>query len=225
MPADDNDYSARFSRQQMSEIAFSAAIGAAMMLLVGFVLDLRGISDSEFYNFTVSAFTWTMKVGGVLMALVAGLLWVGLRPVLLVDAIFAMAIGVLMVGVGGVWVVHQTLLNGVLSLVFGVIFVRSGWGSWLAYRGSSAGYAFPVASGQDDSSASPAVATPAARQEAMDRLLASKKREASPEPAPAVAKPAPEPPCPPAKVPPLAKNEPPPEGFLAELGREDPKRK
>ena len=238
MSAYDSRFGDQIGRQQTSEVAFSAAIGAVMMLFVGFYFNLKGISSSEFYNLTVDGFTWMMKIGGAMMGVVAFLLWVGLRPALLVDAVLTVTIGVLMLVIGAVWLGFRDM-EGILLLVFGAVFLRSGWGSWQAFRGGAHVYAFPVAPPVNTSQEPQAeAADPVARQAAMDRLLASKKREAAPAPARARApEPEPEPvapppapkiaelPRPPAKVRPLAKDEPAPDGFLAQLGRDDSQRK
>jgi hypothetical protein len=232
MPSPESRFSTQFSRQQASEIAFSAAIGAGLMLFVGFFFNLKGIGNSDFYDLSVDGFTWMMKIGGALMAVVAALLWAGLRPALLVDAILTLALGLLMLIIGAVWMAFRDY-QGILLLIFGAIYLRSGWGSWAAFRGINAGYAFPVAPPIDTSTVPPVeAADPVARQAAMDRLLASKKREAMPEPEPIPEPVAPPPapkaadlPRPPVKVRSLAKEEPPPDGFLAELGRDDSKRK
>jgi hypothetical protein len=246
------------SRQQMSEIAFSAAIGAALMLFAGFYLNMRGIGDSAFYNLSVNGFTWMMKIGGGLMGLVALLLWAGVRPVLAADAVLTLGIGGLMIAIGGVWLVNGDF-EGLLLLIFAAVFIRSGWGSWIVYRGLGPGAIAPIADEDEPSSTPPQVVAvdPSTRQAAMDRLLASKKREGStgagPEqkeatPASTTARPvvaerqpigvereAPAESPPPSPEPepaqrsaseqPPSPDEPTPDGFLAQLGRDDAKRK
>lgn len=221
MPTDDTDHRNFLVRQQTSSYAFGAAIGAAVLLYYGFGLNLRGISSSEFYNLSVNGLTWVCKLGGIVMALLAALLWIGLRPALLADAIVSLILGLLLLAVGGIWIVHRDF-QGLLFVIFGAILLASVRGSWQVYRDLNGLLASPTVATEDPADPPPVVpADPAARQEAMERLMASKKREVPAEPPPVVAKPAPQPLRPLEKIPPLARNEPPPEGFLAELGRED----
>jgi hypothetical protein len=144
--------------------------------------------------------------------------------------------------IGGVWIAFSDY-QGILLLLFGGIYVGSAWRSWQAFSGAHFGYTYPTASSIEFAEAAQPVepVDPVARQAAMDRLLASKKREGAAEPAPVPAPtreretaPAPEPIArpaitkaanparPPAKLPPTPKEEPPPpDGFLAQLGRDD----
>ena len=138
MATHENEPGGELSRQSRGEGAVSAAIGAALMLFVGFGLDLKGLADSRLYNVSVDGFTWTMKVGGILMGMVAVLLWAGWRPALLADAILTMAIGAIMIFAGAVWL-SQSDMEGFLLLVFGAVFLRSGWGSWIAHKGLGQG--------------------------------------------------------------------------------------
>lgn len=234
MSSPDARYSTQFSRQQAQEIAGTAAVGAALMLFVGFYFNMEGVSNSSLYNLSVNGFTWMMKVGGGLMGLMAVLLFVGLRPAIFADALLTAVIGGLMVIMGGVWIAFQDY-QGILVLLFGGIYISSAWRSWQAFRGVHVGYAYPAAPPIDTATVLPVEPVdPVARQAAMDRLLASKKRDDAAEPPPVrEVEPAPAPPPvakaakaanpakPPAKVPPLAKDEPPPDGFLAQLGRDD----
>jgi len=251
MPPNDHDPQDRFASYHMKETAFSAAIGAAMMMFVGFYLNYQGIGDSRIYNLSVDGFTWMMKGGGGLMGLVAVLLWAGIRPMLMVDALLAMGVGGLMIVIGVIWLGNQDM-EGILLLLFGLVFISSGWRSWLAYGGLPGAQRLREDVQLDTTDAPPPVvaADPAARQAAMERLLAAKRHEVPPESVaaqgdsmarepvteqiPAARKrssPAKEtgeeiaPAQVPAAVRPTAPDEPAPEGFLAELGREDAKRK
>lgn len=214
-----DELSNRADRQQMREIASSAAIGAALTLFAGFYLDLEGISDSRFYNGSVGLFTWTMKVGGVLMGLGAVLLWMGVRPALAIDAVLAMGIGAIMVAVGGIWLGYRDF-QGFLLLIFGAMFIRSGWGSWMAGRPVVARPAVELERELDRAGAPPPVppVDENVRQSARERLLAGKKDETAAAAAAERSRPPAIPEAPRAE-------EPPPEGFLAQLGRDDSERK
>jgi hypothetical protein len=227
------------ARQQMGLVAFSALIGAALMLYVGFGRNLRGISDSNLYNLSVDAFTWAMKIGGCLMAAMAVLLWAGWRHSLVADAVLAAAIGAVMLMCGGIWMMHSDL-QGMLLIIFAMLFLNSAKGSWEGHRAmmesvASTGFeVLPAGSGGRDM---PAVDADQ-KQEAMRRLLESKRSEPpaarplhesaaaveSPKPAADTKSPAARASVPSAlaeqKVEPKS-SVPAPEGFLASLGQDD----
>ena len=271
MPNQDYDLNDELARKRMSEIAFGAAIGAALMLFFAFYLgNLRGLSTWPLYNFSVAAFSATLWLGGVARGLTAVGLWLGWRLALLIDAILSFLIGALLVMIGVIWLADRDW-EGFLQIIFGLLFLRSGKVSWNAWCGVSVMPGVREASAppedeEDDSGPSPSDA--ATRQAALNRLLAAKKRERK-SPAEARKVPALPPPIseyPPADVehktpqvpparqasalrpdadpprvpslspepvtrtdPPIptpsaetsSADEPPPEGFLAQLGKDD----
>lgn len=239
MSAEDRGRNSGLVREQTAQYAIGTAIGAACMLYVGFGLSLEGISTSGLYNSSVDALTWMMKIGGIAMAVTAALLWAGVGLALLIDGVLTLAVGGAMLIIGGIWITHSDM-QGFLLLIFGAVYISSGWSCWRAGRGLNAWQQMASADDQVAVGASPppvAVVDPDAQKQAMERLLASKKREMPAEPVPTMKKPMPRalraleqtpppvqaPPRVPDQVPPLAKHEPPPEGFLAELGRDDTK--
>lgn len=225
----DTEFSVQAKREEMSQVAFGAAIGAALMLYVGFGMNLSGISDSALYNGSVAAFTWTMKIGGALMGLSALLLYLGWEPSLFFDAILTGVVGVVLIGSGGVWMLHQDM-QGILSLIFGAMFLVSARRSWLLYIAASpAGSVASPLPGHDESDHQPPASSPRVgedRRAAVERLLAAKRQEKeliSAEPIPDVQRAAPDAASePPPDVP--RPDEPAPEGFLAELGKPDQRR-
>ncbi|MEP0843354.1 MAG: hypothetical protein HRF43_11680 [Phycisphaerae bacterium] len=231
----------------MASTAFSSAVGAALMLYAGFGMNLRGVSGAGLYDGSVAAFTWTMKIGGLAMAASAVLLYAGWRPVLPADAVLTAVIGAILAGTGMIWMVNQDV-QGVLNLVFALLFLGAARRSWMVFRASSRGTPPPAGSwreeepiGREQNPPRPSVAD---RQAAMDRLLAAKRRQPPSEPPPtepagAVTKPAepvvvqqqeavrpspgPAASAPADPAPPTAAltDEPAPEGFLAQLGRDE----
>ncbi len=193
-------------RQAMVQVAGSAAFAGALMLLVGFWLGLKGVSPSEIYNHSVTVFNWTMRVGGIVMLVIAALAYAGWRPVLAVDVIFAGAVGVVMIGVGLIWVVNGDSLHGILVLLFGGLFVRSGLNSWSLLQ------ARPTQRSESEPARSLEDASPSDRLAGGENLAAS-LRSARKRMDERVTMPKPD--------------EPEPEGFLADLGRscEDDKSK
>jgi hypothetical protein len=118
----------------LRQVAFSALVAGVLMVLVGFPMGLQGTSRSEVYNTSVTAFVWLMRGGGISMLLVAVLAFVGWERVLALDAVLATVIGAGMAIVALLWLANSDLVSGVLILVFGGMFVRSGIQSWQAFR-------------------------------------------------------------------------------------------
>jgi hypothetical protein len=190
-------------RESMAQVAGSAAIAGVLMVLVGFWLGLTGISNSEVYNHSVTVFNWTMRIGGIAMFVIAALAYLGWRPVLAIDTVIAVTTGLLMVGVGLIWLINSDLLNGVLVLLFGGMFVRSGLNSWTLFRGSSppepASVVDPVPASVEErpiSDRNEGEGLAASLRAARKRTEAKAERVAIPK-----------------------AEEPDPEGFLADLGR------
>lgn len=178
------------AREKMRQTAGMALFAAALMLTFGlyyWTSELVGISDSKLYNASVTGFVWTLLIGGVMMLLSAGLLFVCWRQALLADAIMTLAVGVALLLLGLIGVVYG-LTHGffsferILLVIFGAMFVSSARGSWLAHRSlvSSSGADLEVdAVEMEEPAAGAQVADAEARQGAMDRLLAAKRRENS----------------------------------------------
>ena len=122
-------------RQSMMQVAGSAAFGGMLMVLLGFWFfrDLVGASDSVVYNLSITIFLWTMRAGGTAMLVIAALAYLGWRPILAIDGVIASLTGVIMLATALIWVVNRDL-DGVLMLVFGGLFVRSGMQSWALFR-------------------------------------------------------------------------------------------
>lgn len=115
------------------------AIGAALMLYVGFAVRMKGIAESAFYNGSVTLFTRSMQVGGIVMAALAGLRLAGWRWTVIVDGLACGVVGLVLAGVGIVWLVYADM-QGILLLVFATTFVwsaRSCWQQWQVLSGSA----------------------------------------------------------------------------------------
>jgi len=172
--------------------ASSPLLTGVLMLIVGFGITLSGGTDSAVYNASAFLFNMTMKAGGSAMVLVAVLYWGKVRVAWLFDAVCTLTIGVLLFGVATVWCVYGYWVTGLVLIVFGVMSIGSARRVW-AY--SKVGVSHP---------------SPETKHEAPATVVKDEVRAG--EEAPAVdvhqvQRPAPE--------------EPPPEGFLAELGRGD----
>jgi hypothetical protein len=116
--------------RQVRAHAGSAALGAALMIFFGFFY-VSEPSRTDLFGKAAFVFIWTLRMGGVLTAVVTLWLATGHRPALFVDAVLAVVIGLLFIGTGlvmlidgGHWV--QSLIN----LVFGSGFISAGLHSW-----------------------------------------------------------------------------------------------
>jgi hypothetical protein len=188
---------------------------AALLLAIGFYLrwsGLEGVSRSQLYNWSVDVVVWTFLVGGFLILGVMLLCRTGRPWTLLVDGLVNLLIGASLVGCGVIWLSHSDI-QGILILISGLLVLSAAKGSWTNYRlALQAMITVPSAQPplvRPEESAASAAPDPQAKAEAMERLLSTKQAR------PAV----------PAKVDIRRKDEPVPDGFLAELGREqEPKR-
>jgi hypothetical protein len=171
---------------------------AALMLYFGWVAPARGVSASAFYNTTVDILYGTLRFGGLAMLAVAAGYFAGWKPTRWLNAAVSGACGLVLLLVGAYWLIDAGLasLQSLLLVVFGVMFLRdaaSAWRSHVAER--AAGDAAP------DARDAPPVARPA--------------RPGPPQPAhPATLRPS---------TLADAENQPPPEGYLAALSKEDEK--
>lgn len=230
MPPHEMPYTrAAFARDQVRQLAFSTLIGGLLMCFIGFYLNPRGFGASQLYIASVAVFTLTMKIGGCAMLAMAGLCYAGWRPAALLDAVLAGAIGVLLAAIGIIWFSRGNV-EGLLLLIFSLLFLHSARQSWLTFRMTGdAGWPGPAVETATEEEASPAVDPDraATSTEALRRAVRQRGKPGAEQPAetgsmrePAV------PPVPPPveAVRPIheeADDEPSPEGFLADLGRND----
>jgi len=189
----------------------SALIAALLMGGYAFgwfrVLGLPGLAKPEITGlFSLSnwIFYYTLRIGAVLMALIAAWCWTGRLTALAVDAGVSIAIGSLLVLTGGGMLMDGGLLiNAMLIIFFGVMFFRAGHGNWRAYVCLSPG-GRPDPHGLDDRPVVPQGHAPAPAASA----VTTTDRPGEPAPT-AVGESAREP-------------DPPPEGFLAALAKKPP---
>ena len=187
----------------------SALLGAAVLLGIGFYLryiGLEGISSSSVYNFSVAGAVWTFLIGGFLMLGVSMLCLTGRPWALLVDSATTGLIGAALLACGATWLFHSDI-QGIILVLVSLFDLNSAKGSWVGYRMASAASQFAADSApfQDSGETDAPPVDPEAKAKAMERLMSTKQAR------PAV----------PAKVDLRPRNEPPPDGFLAELGREN----
>ena len=114
--------------------AGSTGLAAACLLFFGFFrFSFQPVTD--LFTLGDAVFNYTLRIGGVLMALIAVWSLTGHVSVLLADGIISIVIGALlafsgvamMIGAGGIG------LNQVLYVVFGGMFISAGVRSWRYY--------------------------------------------------------------------------------------------
>jgi hypothetical protein len=232
------------ARQIIRRNTTSSYFEVALVLFVGLYFwstGLQGVSDSKLYNASVTTAVWTFLIGGVVLLAGAILCSIGLWPGLLIDAVANLLIGLLLLASGAIWLVWGDL-SGALIGLFGLISMNAARASWSNYQHvrSVLGH-LPGASDVDQPNEEPAGAAALteadmeAKQQALRRLLATKeskttevanapraeaprsadireaKRPASPELREMPDLPRPR----------RTDEEPAPEGFLADFGRDE----
>jgi hypothetical protein len=107
--------------------ALSAGIAAALLLYFGFT--------SIWFSAAVTL-EFTLKVGGIAMAVSTVLLITGIPFALLFDGVAAMVIGAGLALSGIRWCVDIQRIDfqGLLNFVFAAIFASSGWRNYQSYR-------------------------------------------------------------------------------------------
>jgi hypothetical protein len=184
--------------------AMWAGIAALLMLVYGWGFAAKGISDNEFYNVTVAIFYWMLRIGGIAMVVVTVVCALGRPFGLLLDTFVSGICGLIMVACPAYWLLAEGLfINYLMYLVFGVLFLGAARGCWQAYRLAGR----PVGS-----------APPPAPPAAPPRKWLGIETLEPPKPPPKA-----EPPHP-ASIRPMSLGEgdqPPPEGYLAALAKED----
>lgn len=111
-----------------------AGLAAALLLFFGFYYLARP-SGSDLFSIAALVFYYTLRIGGIAMAIVA--LWSlsGHTAALFVDAIVSVAIGVMLLLTGLGLLTGGDLLQTVLNVVIGGMFISAGWRSGRDYFG------------------------------------------------------------------------------------------
>jgi len=222
----DEAYLAGF-RQRVRSTAFWATIGGGLMLYFGIGQWITP-PISPLYAAAAHTYIWTLRIGGGAMLAVAGLCLTGWGPALLLDAAACGLIAILLAFAGALFLSNGET-NGLLSLVFALLFGGAGRQSWDLFVGRPRSVETTMPDERTESAAAsqPPHETGAGARSLLEAIRRQRQGSstpaASPPARPPQAQPAPEAP-PPAR--PLAAAEvEPAEGFLAELAREDKERK
>ncbi len=121
-----NPHDTTRSAARVRQNAGSAAIAAALMIYFGFFRLLEP-SGSDLFQRAGWIFYHTLRIGGIVMGLVGDWSLLGHRPVLLVDAVASVVIGVLLILTGAAMGIDGgDLLQTVFMIVFGIMFISAG---------------------------------------------------------------------------------------------------
>ncbi len=111
---------------RVRENTLSSAIAALLLSYYGFTV-LAEPTGTGMFERAGLLFYHTLRVGGVMMAVIAVLSIIGVGVTLLFDAIVSVGIGVLFAVTGlAMWADGGTGLNPLLQVVFGAMFVSAG---------------------------------------------------------------------------------------------------
>lgn len=129
--------------QQMRSTAGSALLTAVLLLVFGVYFKQGGLRAAEttpaVYQWAVGAFAWVLLGGGTLMLFSSLFCVIGHRYALAADAIMTGLTGLGLALVGGLQVQYELRLGGfdinsVLTVVFGAVCLTSAGRSWSAHR-------------------------------------------------------------------------------------------
>lgn len=112
--------------------AFWAAIAGGLMLYFG-RFEFESRLDSQVYAAAIDARMWTLRIGGGCMLFVTVLCLAGSGVGLLVDALACAGVAVMLALTGGAFLINRDS-EGILSLIFALVFGAAGWRSWQDYR-------------------------------------------------------------------------------------------
>ena len=113
--------------------AWSAGIAAILLIVFGFYY-LGRPTGTGLFERSALIFFFTLRVGGIALAAIAVGSVLAYRPVLVIDAVVSVAIGVAFALTGvGMLVGGGGTLQTVLQVVFGGMFISSGVRNWREY--------------------------------------------------------------------------------------------
>lgn len=144
MQEDTHDVAADQISRRVRTNALPAAIAAALMIYFGyyqFFADqgggLRGLAGG--------VFVWTLRIGGISMALIAVWCMMGHLLALAVDGIVSVTIGVLLALTGiGLLISNQDATQLIINCVCAWLFIGAGMRNWREYRLLSGKEARPI---------------------------------------------------------------------------------
>ncbi|MCZ6817790.1 MAG: hypothetical protein O7F76_13975 [Planctomycetota bacterium] len=125
--------------QHAKQNAVWAGIAALLMLYYGWGTGgwLIPANSTAFFEATFNWFDWMLKIGGICMAVVAVLCFLGLRVALLIDVVVSGLCGSILILCPVYWMfIVGPGLQNIVFVIFGGMFVNTARGCWTAYRES-----------------------------------------------------------------------------------------
>ncbi len=129
---EDHDMTASSIASRVRQNTVSAAIAAICLIVFGF-FDFFSIPKvTDLFTLGDAAFNYTLRIGGVLMAVIAVWSFSGRVTALLADAMVSVAIGCLLIFSGVAMIVGGggVSLNYGLYVLFGAMFISAGLRNW-----------------------------------------------------------------------------------------------
>jgi hypothetical protein len=111
--------------QRVRSHALSTGIAAGLLLFFGFFRGLSADTGNVLYDGSVTAFTWSLKIGGITLGAAALGCLSGLRWAMMLDGAASIVLGAVFVGVAAVWTVNGDM-DGVLVGIFSIMFLYAG---------------------------------------------------------------------------------------------------
>lgn len=121
-------------KQRVRRNAGSAAIAAVCMLYYGFER-MGEPTGTDLFSKANLVFFYTLRIGGIVMALLAIWCWIGHTTALIVDAVVSIGLGALFALTGvGMLIDGGGMFQSVLNVLFGWMFYAAGVNNWSTYR-------------------------------------------------------------------------------------------
>ena len=139
-PANENDQRAHVASVVRGNV-WSVAIGAALLCYYGFKA-LATPEGTDLFSRSNLLFFHTVRIGGLALAVLAVWCWLGKPLALAVDGVVSVLIGVLFILSGGGMLIDSggsIGFNTILIMLFGMMFFGSGRRNWQTYRHLVAG--------------------------------------------------------------------------------------
>jgi len=134
MQEDTHDVASDRIARRVRSNAFPAAIAAALMIYFGYY-QFFADQGGGLLGLAGGVFVWTLRIGGIAMALIAVWCMTGHLPALAVDGIVSVTIGVLLALTGiGLLVSGGGTTQPVINCVCAWLFIGAGMRNWREYR-------------------------------------------------------------------------------------------
>lgn len=142
-----------------SDRAYTPAIFGVFLLVLGFVFDLNVYSNhGPLYVLSIHAYNWTLRVGGLLLLVTAGLCAPGWRIGPLLYFVVSATAGVILLACVVTWIAFERGLDlfTIITLLIAGSLIRNGYSGWVFWR-------VTAVEGADRAPSVPVDATPSVR--------------------------------------------------------------